>query len=115
VCEHAIQERVLMGDGSIRSEYIRSMDISVESVALTLAVVASLRKRIPKLDGVYSVLLTLVVSLAISYAGTSATLPVWAEPMRQGLLVAILAIGGMDTATYLAGKATNGNGSGREA
>lgn len=90
------------------------MDISVESVALTLAVVASLRKRIPKLDGVYSVLLTLIVSLAISYAGTTAVLPAWAEPLRSGILIAILAIGGMDTARYIAEKANNGNGNGRK-
>lgn len=90
------------------------MDISVESVALTLAVVASMRKRVPRLDGWKSVLLTIAVAMAISYAGTTTVLPAWAEPLRAGLLLAILAIGGMDTARYLMGKAGNGNGNGRK-
>ena len=66
-----------------------------EQVALVVAVVATLRVRLPKLDGWLVLLVAAVCAGAVSAAADSEVLPQWA---RQGVMVFFYAVGGVSLA-----------------
>ncbi len=68
-----------------------------EQVAIVIAAVAALRRRVPKLDGAWVVLAVALVAALVSLAQL-AQLPAWAG---RGIMVFVLAVGGVSVAQDL--------------
>ena len=77
------------------------LDLPWQTILLVLSVVAGIKRHDPKLKGWKTLLAALVASLALTY---DYPLPAYLVPLKTGLLVFAVAVGGHSYVIRLAGK-----------